>query len=226
MSRLGSPPLIVGLSYGVAGGRGCQRFIGTVGCVIELLLGPDDLARIRFARSPMHELMGSMRVGDHVERARMHRPWMHSVRGSVADLRLGLLQPLLAGSRYVPDFLTPPPDRMNTSFADDLDRVRSTAEHVVRAQLDVLRGSAPLPKALLALYEDPERHLGQLASEVQAYWRAAMEPIWSRLAGLLDAEIGYRADQLTSGGVARLLGNLHPEVEYAEDALRILWPTW
>ena len=96
----------------------------------------------------------------------------------------------------------------------------------MRAQLDLLAGSGPLPEALLPLYEDPERHLGRLAAEMQAYWRAAIEPIWSRLAGLLDAEIGYRADQLTSGGIVRLLGNLHPELEYAEDALRILWPTW
>jgi hypothetical protein len=54
----------------------------------------------------------------------------------------------------------------------------------------------------------------------------AIEPIWPRLAGLLDAETGYRADQLTSGGIVRLLGNLHPELEYADNALRILWPTW
>jgi DNA-binding transcriptional ArsR family regulator len=194
--------------------------------VIELLLAPDDLARIRFARSPMHELMGSMRIGRHADRARIHRRWVRSVRGEVADLRLGLLQPLLAGARYVPEFLTPAPDRMDTRFADELAQVRSTPEAAVRAQLDLLRGSDPLPAALLPLYENPERHLGQLATEVQAYWQAAIEPSWSRLAGLLDAEIGYRADQLTSGGIVRLLGNLHPEVEYAEDALRILWPTW
>jgi DNA-binding transcriptional ArsR family regulator len=115
---------------------------------------------------------------------------------------------------------------MDTRFADELARVRSTPEAAVRAQLDLLRGSAPLPETLLALYENPERHLGRLVTEVQAYWRAAIDPIWSRLAGLLDAEIGYRADQLTSGGIVRVLGNLHPELQYAEDALRILWPTW
>ena len=194
--------------------------------VIELLFEPGDLARIRFARSPMHELMSSLRIADRADRARMHRPWVQLVRSAVSALRLELLQPLLAGPRYVPEFLTPSPDRMDTRFADELARVRSTPEAAVRAQLDLLAGSGPLPVPLLPLYENPERHLGRLVVEVQAYWRAAIDPIWSRLAGLLDAEIGYRADQLTSGGLVRVLGNLHPELEYAEDALRILWPTW
>lgn len=194
--------------------------------VIELLFEPGDLARIRFGRSPMLELVSSVRIAGHADRARMHRPWIQSVRGDVSALRLELLQPLLSNPRYVPEFLTPPPDRMDTRFADELDRVRGTPEDEVRAQLDLFANGAPLPASVRALYENPERHLGRLAAEVQVYWRVAIEPIWSRLAGLLDAEIGYRADQLTSGGIVRLLGNLHPEVEYAEDAVRILWPTW
>jgi DNA-binding transcriptional ArsR family regulator len=194
--------------------------------VIELLCQPGDLARIRFARSPVQELMASMRVGGRADRTRMHRPWMRSVHGAVAALRLDLLRPLLAFPRYSPDFLTPTPEGMDTRFADELDRLRATPDTVVRAHLDLLDGAAALPKALVALYENPERQLGRLAAEVRAYWAAAIEPIWPRLAGLLDAEVGYRADQLTSGGIVRLLGNLHPELEYAPDVLRIRWDAW
>ncbi|MFI7546807.1 DUF5937 family protein [Actinoplanes sp. NPDC049599] len=194
--------------------------------MIELLCESGDLARIRFARSPMHELMTSMIIGRRADRARMHQPWARSVRGAVAGLRLDLLRPLLGDPRYFPDFLTPSPDRLDTRFADELDRLRATPEAVVRSQLDLLGGAAPLPAALVPLYEDPERQLGRLAAEVRGYWTAAIEPIWPRLAALLDAEVGHRADQLTSGGIVRLLGNLHPELEYAQDALRIRWPTW
>jgi DNA-binding transcriptional ArsR family regulator len=156
----------------------------------------------------------------------MHRPWVESVRGAVSSLRLELLPALLGSPRYVPEFLVPSPDRMDTRFGDELAQIRAAPEGAVRAQLDLLGGGAPLPEVLLPLYENPERHLGRVAVEVEAYWRAAIEPVWARLAGALDAEVGYRADQLTSGGIVRLLGNLHPELEYAEDALRILWPTW
>jgi DNA-binding transcriptional ArsR family regulator len=194
--------------------------------VIELLCEAGDLARIRFARSPMQELMTSLRIGGRADQARMHRPWARSVHGAVAALRLELLRPLLGDPRYFPDFLTPSPERMDTRFADELDRLRATPDGVVRAQLDLLGGAAALPVALAGLYEDPERHLGRLAAEVQAYWTAAIGPIWPRLAGLLDAEVGYRAEQLTSGGIVRLLGNLHPELEYAQDAQRIQWPAW
>jgi hypothetical protein len=133
--------------------------------VIELLFEPGDLARIRFARSPMHELMSSLRIADHADRARMHQPWLRSVWSAVSALRLELLHPLLAGPRYVPEFLMPSPDRMDTRFADELARVRSTPDVAVRAQLDLLAGGAPLAESLLPLYENPERHLGRLAAE-------------------------------------------------------------
>ncbi|MET7417528.1 DUF5937 family protein [Dactylosporangium sp. NPDC005555] len=148
------------------------------------------------------------------------------MRGVVSGLRLEMLRALLGDRRYIPEFLMPAPERMDTRFADEVALVRSTPEGEVRAQLDLLRGSGALPGALVALYEDPERQLGRLAAEVQAYWQAAVEPVWSRLAGVVDAEVGHRADQLTSGGIVRVLGNLHPDLEYDEDALRILWPTW
>jgi DNA-binding transcriptional ArsR family regulator len=194
--------------------------------VIELLYQSSDLARIRFARSPMHEVMASMRIGGRTDRMRMHQPWACSVRGAVGGLRLDLLRPLQADPRYVPDFLTPSPEQSDTRFADELDRLRATPDMVVRSQLDLLGGAAALPAALLPLYENPDKQLGRLAAEVQAYWAAAIEPIWPRLAGLLDAEVGYRAGQLTSGGIVRLFGDLHPELEYTQDALQIRWPTW
>ncbi|WP_229075125.1 hypothetical protein [Actinoplanes sp. DH11] len=83
--------------------------------------------------------------------------------GAVSALHLEMLAPLLADPRYVPDFLTPPPDGTGTRFADELARVRGTPEADVRAHLDLLGAGTPLPAALLRLYEDPERHLGRLA---------------------------------------------------------------
>ena len=72
---------------------------------------------------------------------------------------------------------------MDTKFTDELDQLRATPDAVVRAQLDLLGGASALPEALVGLYEDPERELGRLAAEVQAYWTAAIGPIWPRLAG-------------------------------------------
>jgi DNA-binding transcriptional ArsR family regulator len=50
--------------------------------------------------------------------------------------------------------------------------------------------------------------------------------VWPRLRSLLDADLHYRAAQLTSGGMVRVLAHLHPQLEYADDALRICWGPW
>jgi DNA-binding transcriptional ArsR family regulator len=144
----------------------------------------------------------------------------------VGSLPIDLLRAVVGPRGYLPDFLLPTPDRLDISFEAELARVRSTPPDYVRAELDEVWGTAVLAPTLRQLYDDPDRELGTLADQLVAYWRAAVEPVWPRLRGLLDADLDYRSQQLASGGVAQLLGTLHPDVEYSDDALRIGWPNW
>jgi len=194
--------------------------------MIELGLSPADVVRVRFARSPMQELATSLTVLRDPGRAKMHLPWTTASRPRIAGLGIAMLRSLLDNPRYVPNLLIPPPEHTGTTFGDELARVRATPAETVRADLDRMRGPAPLAADLRQLYDDPERRLGSLADELLAYWRAAIEPVWPRLRGLLDADLGYRADQLTSGGVVQVLATLHPDLEYTDNALRIHWSRW
>jgi len=174
----------------------------------------------------MQELVTSVKVLFAPAPADLHRRWADTVRPRTAALRLDGLRALVGNPRYLPDFLFPPPDRMDIRFDTELERVRATPPELVRVEVDRVRAGTSLAPALRELYDDPERGLGTLADQLAAYWRTAVAPVWPRLRRLLDADLDYRSAQLTSGGVARMLDNLHPQLRYADDALRIRWSRW
>lgn len=194
--------------------------------MIEIRLAPADLVRIRFARSPIQELVGSLHVLKDPKRQAMHRPWLAATRPRLAGLSLELLPALVGKRSYAADFLTPPPERLDTEFSEELERVRATTPEAVRDSLDQMQADGPLPDAIRALYDSPEGQLGRLADEVRAHWQAAVEPAWPRLRAIVDADLGHRAQELTNGGVARLLAGLDSQIGHTADRLQIRMPNW
>ncbi|MEU4067295.1 DUF5937 family protein [Streptomyces wedmorensis] len=189
--------------------------------MIEIIFGPDDLTRIRFARSPLEELVHSVPVLAGTRRTVVHRPWLEFATGRVRGLDLRVLRALAQGPRIVPDFLAPPPEALTGVFGDELEAIAATPGAVVRTALEELGEGDRLPAVLRPLYEDPERELPGVVDTMAAYWRAAVEPVWPRLRALHDADIAHRAGQLTTGGLAKVFDDLHPEARYEVDRLLV-----
>ncbi|WP_406277602.1 DUF5937 family protein [Embleya sp. NBC_00896] len=189
--------------------------------MIEILLGPADVAMTRFAYSPLEEVIHSVRVLAGTHTGSLHRPWLKSVRPRLTGIDLGMLRALVRGPRFFPDFLAPPLERMSGRFDEEIEAIRETPAETVRESLDELLGDGPLPYELTALYDHPEQQLGILAGAMTAYWQAAIAPVWPRLRSVHNADIGHRMEQLSSGGLAQVFLHLHQQVEYADDRLRI-----
>ncbi|MFD0366436.1 DUF5937 family protein [Streptomyces sp. NPDC127114] len=189
--------------------------------MIDIIFGPDDLTRIRFARSPLEELVHSVPVLAGTRRPLVHRPWLEFAAPRVTGLDLRVLLALARGPRIVPDFLAPPPEALTGNFGDELAAIAATPGEVVRTSLDELRTDGELPVVIRPLYEDPDHELPRVVDAMAAYWRAAVEPVWPRLRALDDADIAHRAQQLTTGGLAKVFDDLHPEARYEVDRLRI-----
>jgi DNA-binding transcriptional ArsR family regulator len=192
--------------------------------MIELELGAADVARVRFARSPMDELVQSLRVLGGCIGNGMHTRWEAMARSRLASQDLSLVDTLVSGSNYLPDFLMPPPQRWDTTFEFELGRVRESTVDDVRASLDRCWPETELPQALRPLYENPVEELGPLADLLTDYWDAAIAPVWERLCAVHDADLSYRSAALTSGGVAALFADLHPWISYADDRLSVRLP--
>lgn len=189
--------------------------------MIELVLAHADLARVRFAHSPIHELVASLLVLQDPRHRPMYDGWLASVRPRLGDLQLELLTGLAPPGRYLPAFLFPPPAVPRPTLADELEALVASPPAMVRAELDKLCDGRPLPSGLRALYEDPAAHLPTVAEDLQRYWEVAVLPVWPRLQAVCTVDLTYRMERFADGGLARVLADLHPELAMAGDRLRI-----
>jgi hypothetical protein len=189
--------------------------------MLVLRFGPEDLANVRFAISPLVEVYRSVRALEDPAAQAIHLPWIAPTRELVADLDLDLLHALQPVEVYSPDFIHPPPTTPLAELEDELEQMAATPADEVRAEVGFAYRDAELPPALRPFVEDPAAALAALADLVRAYWDRALAPHWPRLRALLEGDVLYRARQMADGGAHRLFADIHPELRFADDALWI-----
>src|SRR4051812_2312748 len=151
--------------------------------------GLEDLARLRFAISPMWEVEASLRRLRAPEGAGIHLPWITWLRdsGALKGVDLAAALTLTPPVGYAPDFLTPPPTTPLVRFEDEIELVRATEPKQVRNDMRIYRGSRKLPPLLEPFETQPAQAVNQLADVLELYWQRAIEPHWQRIRALLEA---------------------------------------
>ena len=194
---------------------------------VLLRFADDALLSCRFAISPLHETMNAVRLLARPAAAGFHAPWLRAVAPAVEGLDLTPLALLTPHRTYGPDFLSPPPSGPNTTFADELAVVRTTAPGRVRAEIDrslTDRFGAHLPEAAKPLRGDATTTRNLCADLLTECWTCLVEPWWPRIRAVLDADITYRARALADNGFSAVLTDLHPQVQWKSNILRVDLP--
>jgi DNA-binding transcriptional ArsR family regulator len=193
--------------------------------VVRFVFTVEDLARTRFAISPMWELVQSLAALRDPSSAALHVPWLRSLSGRLDGLELERVVELTPPRGFNPDFLTPPPAGPVGSIGDDLAALRVTPVAQIRADMELFstqhrRGPA-IAEPWLA---HPRREVRRLADTLEQYWARAVEPVWPRLRSFLDADVAYRARRLAEGGPAALFADLCEGVTWKEPHLEVTVP--
>jgi DNA-binding transcriptional ArsR family regulator len=189
--------------------------------MIEFVLAPDDVARVRFAFSPLWEMVRSLRVLADPSGHALHLPWVRTVRPRLRGLGLEPLHEVVGSAGYIPDFLTPPPGTPLPDIGAELETVRATPPEVVAAELAwTERGNRPR-SARLAMAADPEHTLAVLAGLLERYWEVAVEPVWPRIRDLLEGDVLRRTGALAAEGAAGVFGDLHEAVAWRAGTLAV-----
>jgi DNA-binding transcriptional ArsR family regulator len=183
-----------------------------------LTVGPDELARARFALSPMANLLGGVYAvirGSHLAPPSA-ATWLAQAREIVGDWErdepaLRALLDLLRVTRWIPDFLSLPPSSMDTTIEDELSTMRSTPAEKILADLVVGAQGRPLPDALTRP-DVSER----VADAFESFWAVTLAAHWPRLRAVLERDVIRRAGLLSTYGWARALADL-PDVHWHAD---------
>jgi DNA-binding transcriptional ArsR family regulator len=161
--------------------------------MISFVLGVEDLADTRFALSPLHETLHSLRVLKDPGLAALHLPWRSSVLAALdraeadaradadanvsvdADVRadqppaaldVPLALSLVGARRFLPDFLTPSPRTFAPSFAAQIDEVARTPLDRVRQDLRLTHFPDPLPESLAAAADGSTAEVAALLERI------------------------------------------------------------
>jgi DNA-binding transcriptional ArsR family regulator len=81
--------------------------------------------------------------------------------------------------------------------------------------------AGPLPATVEELRRDPAAGLDRLARGIETYWHLALAEHWPRIRDLLEGDILHRARRIAEGGADLLFRDLHPQVEWRPDTLRV-----
>jgi DNA-binding transcriptional ArsR family regulator len=174
--------------------------------MIWLAVGAQDLAKTRFAISPIAETVGAL-----LALGGAREPWLARWVDARRDAFAGLAADPVAAAllrmprvhHYLPDFITPPPAEFHPAFEAELARVRATPPERVRADLAAVTGS--VPEAL----EVPDV-AGRVADLLAEAWARFVEPDWPRRRAVLERDVQWRADRLAARGLAHTFDDLPP----------------
>lgn len=186
-------------------------------------LGVAELAGTRFAISPLSETVSALQQLGHRRRRDGNLRWLRWASDELGARPLDLTHtwPLIVNDRPSwPGFLVPAPIGPDATIEDDLAAVRRTTASQVRTSLRRVFGDE-LPDGPAQLADRPALGLRAIADELRAAHDRLIAPHWSRIRAVLDADIGYRARQLATGGAQRLFADLHPDLHWQDGRLTV-----
>ncbi|MDT0319339.1 DUF5937 family protein [Streptomyces millisiae] len=187
--------------------------------MIELVLTPAAARRVRFAVSPLDEVMSAVQVALGVRRHPVYEGWLARAAAVARELPIAELGRALSGATYVTDFLGPPPEGPETTVEAQLAAIRATPPEQVAAEL------AMVDADLGGLPADPVVARDLLADQMELAWTRLVAPHWERIREVLAADIEFRSRELARGGLAAAVAALHERVRLAGDALVVGKPT-
>jgi hypothetical protein len=189
---------------------------------IRIPLAGAEMARVRFAISPVYEALQAVDVlvepGEHA----VHLPWVRWARPLLAQVPdVGILSGF-TGRTVRPGVLVPPPDVHMPALEEELETIRTSDPERVRRYFDTNDG--PADRFQREFYDDPPAGLARLADVLRQVFDVLVAPHWPRMLGVLEADIAYRARVLADGGAAAVFDDLHHAVRWSDGELRIHGP--
>jgi len=192
--------------------------------MITLQLSPGDIEKVRFAYSPLIEVVTSFKLLQTPDLHLNYQTWVDETLRTFDRINFPYMNATILPHRYIADFLTPTPTKTILNFEDEIDRVRQTPDGLIRQNLEFaisVAGVNPSPVQQMFL-DHPREALECLIEELRFYWQQALEPHWPQLASILENDVLFRARALANYGIDAMFTDLSDRVDYHHGEIHIL----
>jgi DNA-binding transcriptional ArsR family regulator len=181
---------------------------------VMIQLQQKDLENIRFAYSPLTELVMSYEVFNGKHQASHLNAWLDEARRAMHGVDMPYMDALMSQKYYIADFVTPTPMASIRDIHDDFAHLYDTSDNVIRSNvqhISALHGESEIRNQFLA---QPRETLDCLLGEMQLYWRLTLAHHWGRIQTVLENDILYQARQQALNGVDAMITDLSPDMHY------------
>jgi len=189
---------------------------------ITIQIQPGDLEQLRFAVSPLIELIFSYGVLNKPSQHPLHPRWIEEVQQHLWDVEFPYLAAVVPLRHYIADFVTQTPTKELTDIETELQRVQATPPQIVRKNIEYiiqLDGETEIRRQFLAY---PQETLLCLTDELRVYWQRALSAHWPRIRTVLENDILFRARQQALQGAEQMVNDLADDLRYQSRTLEIL----
>jgi DNA-binding HxlR family transcriptional regulator len=183
-----------------------------------------DLEKIRFAYSPLLELVNSYYSLQRDPTGAALGAWKDEASRALYGVELVYLNALIAAQRYIADFITPTPVSPQRDIVNELARVYATPAEIVRENvLTVIEydGESEIRHHFLAR---PREALDCLMEELRLYWQYTMAHHWERVETVLENDVLYHARQMALHGIDSMFSDLSTPISYSDRKVVIKKP--
>jgi len=190
--------------------------------MLRFEVGGEDLARSRFALSPLFELNGLLRSLTGLPSRRLPAPWLARITPSYRRLRqdpafrgVMALHSISAGAQ----FIVPSPQSLAQTIEDDLAAMRTITVGQARGEFAKLR---PVTDDEARAVLDAPDVVARLADVLERAWHELLAPDWPQLRAICERDVVHRAGRLGQGGWVAALDGLHPKVRWRNHGIEVL----
>jgi len=194
--------------------------------MFRIEVGPTDLARSRFAVSPLFELDNLLRKLSGLDNNRLPPDWSARLRPIFRRLRTRTaLNAVLAlqTRHYGAGFTAPPPQGLAQTIEDDLASVRATPLSLARREIDKCLSLVPATdERILAVLRD-KRVVEVLAETLETAWHELLAGDWLQLRAICERDVVHRAGLLSRVGWAAAIDGLDRKLRWRDGAIELAW---
>ena len=188
--------------------------------MIAIQIQPEDIVQMRFAYSPLIELVKSYRVLKLPELHGRYRAWVDAATLALRGAAFPYMDALMT-LEYCAQFLMPTPHKPVRDFADDIADLRMIPAAQIRQETLNVLSVAQLTATRQAFLDAPYAALECLIAELVGYWERTLAVYWRRMIPILENDILYQAKSFALNGAEITLDQLAQNTAYDDDMLRI-----
>ncbi|WP_152362962.1 ArsR/SmtB family transcription factor [Microlunatus speluncae] len=163
-------------------------------------LSGEQIRDVEFSASPVWELLLSRLALRWPKRHAQHTWWIERVGRADADRGFAehraVLDSLIRPYGWIPQFVMPSSLPTPRAWPDERALIVQTAPDRVRSNIEELSARGPLPDTIRRILAEPDAGLTKIIAALDAWWELGIEPYWSRIVALLDADIQHRRHTL------------------------------